>query len=139
MMKTRGRPFTRQGIELRRAIRTEAEVNPAATHQELRRKFGVLEPVVESAMTRTVAEWDTCREKAIEPAREEPATAKLPANPAPEEKMPGLEQGIVKFTRKPAKMGDDHILWIPRVYIKNGLVDPNAEYEVYLKRKAKSD
>jgi hypothetical protein len=48
--------------------------------------------------------------------------------------MPGLEQGIVKFTRKPAKMGEDHIFWIPRVYIKNGIVDPSVEYEVYLKK-----
>jgi hypothetical protein len=48
--------------------------------------------------------------------------------------MPGFEQGIVKFTRKPAKIGEDHIFWIPRVYIKNGLVDPGVEYEVYLKK-----
>jgi hypothetical protein len=51
--------------------------------------------------------------------------------------MPGLEQGIVKFTRKPAKMGADRIIWIPRVYLKNGLVDPTCEYEVYLRKKQK--
>jgi hypothetical protein len=48
--------------------------------------------------------------------------------------MPGIEQGVVKFTRKPAKMGDDFIFWIPRVYVKNGLVDPAVEYEVYFRK-----
>jgi len=49
--------------------------------------------------------------------------------------MPGIVQGVVKFTRKPAKMGEDFIFFIPRVYLKNGLVDPTCEYEVYLKQK----
>lgn len=48
-----------------------------------------------------------------------------------------LEKGVVKFQRKPAKMGEDYIFCIPRVYIKNGIVDPTVEYEVYLKKKAK--
>lgn len=51
--------------------------------------------------------------------------------------MPGIEQGIVMFTRKPVKMGNDHIFMIPRVYLKNGLVDPSCEYEVYLRKKQK--
>jgi hypothetical protein len=45
-----------------------------------------------------------------------------------------LEKGVIKFTRKPAKMGEDYIFWIPRVYVKNGLVDPTVEYEIYLKK-----
>nr|MDO8110496.1 hypothetical protein [Candidatus Sigynarchaeota archaeon] len=45
-----------------------------------------------------------------------------------------LEKGVVKFTRKPAKMGTDYIFWIPRAYVKNGIVDPNVVYEVYLKK-----
>ena len=45
-----------------------------------------------------------------------------------------LEKGVVKFTRKPAKMGEDYIFWIPRVYVRNGLVDVSVEYEVYLKK-----
>lgn len=49
--------------------------------------------------------------------------------------MPGIKEGVVKFTRKPAKMGEDYIFWIPRVYLKNGLVEPGVEYEVYLKKK----
>jgi hypothetical protein len=49
--------------------------------------------------------------------------------------MPGFEQGVVKFIRKPAKMGADFIFWVPRVYIKNGIVDPHVEYEVYLKKR----
>nr|MDO8085684.1 hypothetical protein [Candidatus Sigynarchaeum springense] len=48
----------------------------------------------------------------------------------------GIEQGFVKFARKPAKMGTDYIFWIPRVYVKNGLVDPSCEYEVFLRKKS---
>ncbi len=48
-----------------------------------------------------------------------------------------LEKGVVKFMRKPAKMGEDYIFWIPRVYIKNGLVDPGIEYGVYLRKRSK--
>nr|MDO8108938.1 hypothetical protein [Candidatus Sigynarchaeota archaeon] len=44
---------------------------------------------------------------------EVPAHVIFQANPTPAVKMPGLEQGIVKFTRKPAKMGVDYIFWIP--------------------------
>ncbi len=40
---------------------------------------------------------------------------------------------VIKFTRKPAKMGEDHIFWIPRVYIKEGLVDPSKTFLVYMK------
>ncbi|MBN2150296.1 MAG: hypothetical protein JW839_02505 [Candidatus Lokiarchaeota archaeon] len=46
----------------------------------------------------------------------------------------GLEDGVVMFTRKPAKMGDDYIFWIPRVYVRNGLVDTSVEYEIYLRK-----
>nr|MDO8113233.1 hypothetical protein [Candidatus Sigynarchaeota archaeon] len=150
MIKPRGRPISRDGIELRKAIRTDADANPATTHQDLRRKFGVPQPVIESAMTRTVAEWDACIVEAPKPVRAgtpnepgpaKPAPAKLlvvakpaqpPVIPAPAVKMPGLEQGYVKFTRTPGKMGEDYIFWIPRVYVRNGLVDTSAEYEVYL-------
>ena len=59
------------------------------------------------------------------------AETKINVNPT----MPGIEQGIVKFTRKPAKMGGDYVFMVPRVYLKNGLVDPTCEYEVYLKQK----
>ncbi len=49
---------------------------------------------------------------------------------------PGLSlaDGAVMFKRKPAKMGDDYILWIPRVYVRNRLVDPSCEYELYLRK-----
>nr|MDO8083596.1 hypothetical protein [Candidatus Sigynarchaeum springense]MDO8115983.1 hypothetical protein [Candidatus Sigynarchaeota archaeon] len=46
-----------------------------------------------------------------------------------------LDKGYVKFTRKLAKMGGDYIFWFPWVYIKNGIVDPACEYEVYLRKK----
>ncbi len=45
-----------------------------------------------------------------------------------------LEKGYVKFTRKPAKMGEDYIFWIPRVYVRNGLVDSSCEYELHLRK-----
>ena len=131
------RPFTREGIETRIAIRTAYEANPALSPADLRRQFGILQPMVESAMTKTAMEWQALLEGApatkprAETSKEEP-----PNEPATEPiAMPGLEHGIIKFTRKPAKMGSDFIFWIPRVYLKNGLVDPNAEYEVYLKKK----
>ncbi|MEX2717089.1 MAG: hypothetical protein Q6370_012370 [Candidatus Sigynarchaeota archaeon] len=39
----------------------------------------------------------------------------------------------VKFKRKPAKTGPEYIFVIPRSFVKNGLIDPNKTYEVYLK------
>nr|MDO8114875.1 hypothetical protein [Candidatus Sigynarchaeota archaeon] len=50
-----------------------------------------------------------------------------------------LEHGVVKFTRKPAKMGTDYIFWIPRAYVKNGIVDTSVEYEVYLRKVPKKN
>ncbi len=50
-------------------------------------------------------------------------------------KMPGLAEGIVKFAKKPAKMGDDLVFIIPRTYVRNGLVDKETEYNVYLQKK----
>ncbi|MEX2728978.1 MAG: hypothetical protein Q6353_017110, partial [Candidatus Sigynarchaeum springense] len=64
---------------------------------------------------------------------QEPALVAASSAPAPARL--DLEHGFVKFARKPAKMGEDYIFWIPRVYIKNDLVDPACEYEVYLKKK----
>jgi len=34
--------------------------------------------------------------------------------------------------KKPAKMGPDYIIIIPRIYIQNGLVDPEKTYDIYL-------
>ncbi len=67
-----------------------------------------------------------------------PETERVPGTGQVAVAMPSFEQGVIKFTRKPAKMGEDYIFWIPRVYIKNGLVTPAIEYEVYLKKKPKS-
>ncbi|NMC06620.1 MAG: hypothetical protein GYA24_15490 [Candidatus Lokiarchaeota archaeon] len=139
-----GKKMTRAGAELRRAIRADIDANPEIDHKLLRSKYTVGEQLVESALTKTLAEWDAVvaatPEDVPRPARQAPspvpATAtnggsELPGTAA----MPGIEQGVIKFARKPAKMGEDYIFWIPRVYIKNGLVDPHAEYEVYLKKK----
>lgn len=144
-----GKKMTKAGAELRRAIRADADADPAIDHKALRSKYAVGEYVVESALAKTVPEWDAAVAVATdEPPRKPapPATVvdaphappgAVPAPPAaPPAAMPGLEQGIVKFTRKAGRMGTDFIFWIPRVYVKNGLVDPKAEYDVFLKKKA---
>ncbi len=146
-----GKKMTRDGMELRRAVRADLDASPGIDHLAIRRKHGVAEGIVESALTKTLAEWDallavTPDEKTAAPmaeaivALDSAASAGAGAAPqratAHEPAMPGIEQGVVKFLRKPAKMGQDHIFWIPRVYIKNGLVDPTCEYEVYLKKRA---
>ncbi len=137
--------MTKAGMVLRRAVRADFDANPKIDHLVLRRNHGVSEGIVESALTKTLAEWD-----ALIAATPDDVPAALNAKPAPVNitppaakagetttavVMPGLEQGIVKFTRKPAKMGEDYIFWVPRVYLKNGIVDPHVEYEVYLKKK----
>jgi hypothetical protein len=136
-----GKKMTKAGAELRRAIRADVDANPGIDHKVLRSKYTVGEAIIESALTRNLAEWDVFI--AATPA--DPIRTARVANTSAEvaktatdggATMPGLEQGIVKFTRKPAKMGEDYIFWIPRVYVKNGLVDPSVEYEVYLKKKA---
>lgn len=137
------RPYTREGIETRFAIRTALDENPAIPHAEVRRQFSVAQAMIDSALGKTSVEWQALLDatpaskirpekkvRDVSPNRE--STASPTVVPA---SMPGLEQGIVKFTRKPAKMGEDFIFWIPRVYLKNGLVDPSAEYEIYLKKK----
>nr|MDO8085656.1 hypothetical protein [Candidatus Sigynarchaeum springense] len=152
-----GKKMTLSGMELRRAVRADIDANPAADHLEFRRKHGVQEGIVASALTRTVAEWDTliAATREGEPAApvmkavvalDVAASKGAPAPPAAETRHGtapplatsalGLEQGFVKFARKPAKMGEDYIFWIPRVYVKNGLVDTSCEYEVFLRKKS---
>jgi hypothetical protein len=126
-------------MELRRAIVAEIDMNPDIDHLAVRRKFQVGEAIVESALTKSLVEWDallgaTPPDPAKTPVKEKTSSKSEAPAPGPGITMPGLEQGIVKFTRKPAKMGMDFIFWVPRVYIKNGLVDPTCEYEVYLKK-----
>ncbi len=132
--------MTRSGMELRRAIRAEIDASPGIEHLALRRKFQVGEGIVESALTKSVGEWDAIigvtppdpPSSPVKPHTKDENEENVPVSGVT---MPGLEQGIIKFTRKPAKMGMDFIFWVPRVYIKNGLVDPRAEYEVYLKKR----
>jgi hypothetical protein len=140
--------MTKAGAVLRRAVRADADANPGIDHMKLRSKHGVAEGIVASSLTKTVAEWDALiaatpddqpfvKKEKVSPARDAipaDAPADIGSTPTPVV-MPGLEQGVVKFTRKPAKMGQDYIFWVPRVYLKNGLVDPRVEYEVYLKKK----
>ncbi len=46
----------------------------------------------------------------------------------------GLDKGTVRFRRKPAKTGDNYIIWIPRAIVRSGAIDPDAEYEIYLRK-----
>jgi len=52
--------------------------------------------------------------------------------------QPGGEQArdkdIVTFRRKPAKTGINYVIWIPRAIVREGRIDPDAEYEVYLRK-----
>ena len=137
-----GKKMTKDGMDLRRAIRADVDANPAADHLEFRRKYKVSEGIVAAALTRTVAEWDALIAATPEDGLNVPQKAPVP-RPAPAIQRPppapsalGLEQGFVKFARKPAKMGEDYIFWIPRVYVKNGLVDTSCEYEVFLRKKS---
>ncbi|MBN2308509.1 MAG: hypothetical protein JXR94_06030 [Candidatus Hydrogenedentes bacterium] len=132
-----GKKLTKDGMVLRRAIRATVDAAPGIDHAVVRKEYGVAEGIVASALTRTLAEWDA----AIAAEGAAPAVAPREAGKgAPPGQAPpklGIEQGFIMFRRKPAKMGEDHIFWVPRVYIKNGLVDPSCVYEVYLKRKDK--
>lgn len=42
-------------------------------------------------------------------------------------------QGVVKFKKKPAKSGPEYAFFIPRTFVKNGLIDVSKTYEIYLK------
>ncbi|MEX2718522.1 MAG: hypothetical protein Q6370_019660 [Candidatus Sigynarchaeota archaeon] len=57
------------------------------------------------------------------------------------EQQPGGEldrdKSIVAFRRKPAKTGVNYIIWIPREIVRKGLIDPDAEYEVFLRKAEK--
>ena len=143
--------MTKAGIELRRAIRADLDAHPGIDHLEIRRKHVVGEGIVGSALTKTIAEWDaiiaaTAEDTPAAPlakaivALDAAAIASATADPAPATTsvpaMLDIQHGVVKFARKPAKMGMDYIFWIPRVYVKNGLVDPSCEYDVYLKKRA---
>ncbi len=139
-----GKKMTKAGMVLRRAVRADFDANPKIDHLVLRRNHGVPQGIVESALTKTLSEWDALIASTpddipaaprAEPAHDSAPPAAKAAEATAAVAMPGLEQGIVKFTRKPAKMGEDYIFWVPRVYLKNGIVDPKVEYEVFLKKK----
>ncbi len=59
-----------------------------------------------------------------------------------EQQQPGDELGkdmdIVTFRRKPAKTGTNYLIWIPRTMVRDGRIDPDAEYEVYLRKIGKT-
>jgi hypothetical protein len=43
-----------------------------------------------------------------------------------------VEKKAIKFTRKPAKQGNYYIFSIPSQFIKEGLIDPEKEYTIYV-------
>nr|MDO8088330.1 hypothetical protein [Candidatus Sigynarchaeum springense] len=54
------------------------------------------------------------------------------------QQQPGDEQArdkeIVTFRRKPAKTGVNYVIWIPRQLVRESRIDPDAEYDVYLRK-----
>jgi len=45
-----------------------------------------------------------------------------------------LEKGYIKIkSKKIAKSGPDHLIILPRIYIQNGIIDPDEVYDVYLR------
>ncbi|MEX2718014.1 MAG: hypothetical protein Q6370_017105 [Candidatus Sigynarchaeota archaeon] len=52
--------------------------------------------------------------------------------------QPGVERGkdkdVVAFRRKPTKTGVYYIIWIPRAMVRDDVVDPGAEYDVFLRK-----
>ncbi|NMC08411.1 MAG: hypothetical protein GYA24_24600, partial [Candidatus Lokiarchaeota archaeon] len=53
-----GKKMTRAGMELRRAIRAELDASPGIDHLAIRKKFQVGEAIIESSLTKPLAEWD---------------------------------------------------------------------------------
>jgi len=57
------------------------------------------------------------------------------------EQQPGDEQArdkdVVAFRHKIAKTGVNYCIWIPRKLVREGRIDPHAEYEVYLRKAEK--
>lgn len=43
-----------------------------------------------------------------------------------------LDKQVVQFLRKPAKTGRNYIFVIPANYIKNGLIDVNKTYRIFV-------
>jgi len=43
-----------------------------------------------------------------------------------------LNKKIIKFSKKPAKHGNYYIFHIPNSFIKEGLINPDKIYTVYL-------
>ena len=56
-----------------------------------------------------------------------------------QEKSTPVKRKYVKFTRKPSKTGEDYVISIPRQFIRNGVVDPKDEYEIFLIKKPGKD
>lgn len=41
------------------------------------------------------------------------------------------DKKLIKFTKKPAKQGEDYVVIIPRLYIRNDLINPQKTYNIY--------
>jgi hypothetical protein len=124
------RSVSKKTAELRLAIRHHADAHPDASNSELSAKFSVGPYDIAKALERTADQWQAI----VDGTTPIPAARPRASSPPSPSLDSGFETAVVKFRRKPAKMGADFIFWIPRTYIRNGLVDPNVEYEVYLKR-----
>jgi hypothetical protein len=53
-----GKKMTKAGMVTRRAIRADIDATPAIDHLKIRSKYRISEPIITSAMVKTLAEWD---------------------------------------------------------------------------------
>nr|MDO8088843.1 hypothetical protein [Candidatus Sigynarchaeum springense] len=95
-----GKKMTKDGMDLRRAIRADVDANPAADHLEFRRKYKVSEGIVAAALTRTVAEWDALIAATPEDGLNVPQKAPVP-RPAPAIQRPPPAAGTRHATAPP--------------------------------------
>nr|MDO8084468.1 hypothetical protein [Candidatus Sigynarchaeum springense] len=91
-----GKKMTKDGMDLRRAIRADVDANPAADHLEFRKKYKVSEGIVAAALTKTVAEWDALI--AATPEDDLNASRKAPVPPpATVIQHPPLAANVIKL------------------------------------------
>ncbi len=48
-------------------------------------------------------------------------------------------KAVVRFIRKPAKMGERYVFNIPKNFIENGLIDPGTSYIIYLAKSEENE
>lgn len=50
----------------------------------------------------------------------------------------GANKVVVLKGKRLTRQGDAHMVWIPKQYVKDGIIDPDFEYDVYFIKKPKN-